>query len=124
MENRSRSVLFTFIIDITVPPSQSDHLLHHLLPQILPQVGHHQTQLVDTDKAVAVLVEHLEGFSDLFLAVCVLHLAGHHDEKLCEVNGAVTVSVHLIDHILELGLRGVHTQRSQDLRDIQYKSVC
>ena len=57
---------------MTVSTSHSDHLLHHLLPQFLPQIGHHETQLVDADETIAVLVEHLEGFSDLFLAVGVL----------------------------------------------------
>ena len=60
--------MFTFIIDMTVSTSRSDHLLHHLLRQFLPQVGHHETQLVDADETVTVLVEHPEGFSDLFLA--------------------------------------------------------
>ena len=44
------------------------------------------------------------------LPVCVLHLPGHHGQKLGEVDGAVTVSVHLVDHVLKLGLSGVLAQ--------------
>ena len=44
------------------------------------------------------------------LPVCVLHLPGHHGEELGEVDGSVAVSVHLVDHVLELGLGGVLTQ--------------
>ena len=47
----------------------------------------------------------------MILPVCVLHLPSHHSEELREVNGAVAIRVHLIDHILELKLRGILTQR-------------
>merc|ERR1711953_405472 len=48
------------------------------------------------------------------LSVCVLHLPGHHSQELREVNGAVAVGVHLIDHILEFGLSRVLSERSHD----------
>ena len=95
---------------MTVSPSHSDHLLHHLLCHFLPQAAHHETQLLHADQTIAVLVEHLEGFSDLFLAVCVLHHPDHHSEELSDVNGAVAIRVHLIDHILQLRICGVHTE--------------
>ena len=62
--------MFTFIVDLAVSIniSLSNHLVHLLISQLLPQVGHHVTQLGGADEAVAVLVEHPEGFSDLFLA--------------------------------------------------------
>ena len=53
---------------VSINISLSNHLLHLLVSQLLPQVGHHVTQLGGADEAVAVLVEHPEGFSDLFLA--------------------------------------------------------
>ena len=50
--------------------------------------------------SVAVLVEDSEGFSQLLLVVGVLHLLRHHLEELFKVDGAVSVFVHLVDHIL------------------------
>ena len=52
----------------------------------------------------------------LDLPVCVLHLPRHHGQELREVNGAVAVSVHLIDHVLELGLGGVLSQGPHHLK--------
>ena len=46
----------------------------------------------------------------MILPVCVLHLPSHHSEELREVNGAVAIRVHLIDHILELKLSGILTE--------------
>ena len=46
----------------------------------------------------------------LLLPVCILHLPRHHGQELGEVDGAVTVGVHLVDHVLQLGLGGVLTQ--------------
>lgn len=77
---------------------------------------------------------HLERLSNLFLRVCVLHLAGHHRKKLCrvlekarlfggglrlcahtrEVNGAIVVSIHLVDHVLKLRLGRILAERSHD----------
>lgn len=85
------------------------------------------------------LVEDSESFPDLLLTVRVLHLPGHHSQELGEVDGSVafvdtqtqlshlqkkskgpktvvetigilTVGVHLVDHVLKLGLGGVLPQ--------------
>ena len=45
-----------------------DHLVHILVSQLLPQVGHHVTQLGRADEAIAVLVKHPEGLPNLLLA--------------------------------------------------------
>ena len=39
-----------------------------LVSQLLPQVGHHVTELGCADEAIAILVEHPEGLPDLLLA--------------------------------------------------------
>ena len=56
--------MFTFIVDLAVSIniSLSNHLVHLLVSQFLPQVGHHLTQLRSAYEAIAVLVEHPEGF--------------------------------------------------------------
>ena len=38
-------------------------------------------------------VSNLEGFSDLFLGVGVLHLAGHHGQELCDENVSLVLGV-------------------------------
>ena len=43
-----------------------------------------------------------------------LHLAGHEHEELWEVYGAIAVCIHLVDHVLKLGLSGVLPQRAHD----------
>ena len=43
-------------------------VVYLLVSQLLPQVSHHVAQLGGADEAVAVLVKHPEGFSDLLLA--------------------------------------------------------
>merc|ERR1719336_3566857 len=97
---------FTFIVDLTVPVNIGfpDHLIHLLIGELLSQVGHHVPELSRGDETVAVLVEDAERLPDLLLAVCVLHLPGHHGEELGEVDRAVAVGVHLVDHVLQLGL--------------------
>ena len=47
--------------------------------------------------------------------VCVLHFPGHHGEELWEVNGAVAIGVHLVDHVLQLRLCRVLPQRPHHL---------
>jgi len=48
----------------------------------------------------------------LLLAVRVLHLARHHRQELGEVNRAVAVGVHLVNHVGQLRLRGVLPKRA------------
>lgn len=102
----------TFVVDLAVPINVcfSDHFVHFLVSQLLSQVCHHVTQLGGTNVAVAILtsagqvsdvdtasgggvgtratsylVKDTECFSNLLLAVRVLHLSGHHGQELWEV---------------------------------------
>ena len=104
---------------------KQEHGNYLFISQLLSEVSHDMTELSSADETVAVFVEHPEGLSDLFLTVCVFHLPGHHGEKLGEVDGSVAVGVHLVDHILELSLGGVLSQRSHNLvkftNDIEVK---
>jgi len=83
--------LLTFVIDLTVTIdiSLTDHLVDLLVCEFLAQICHHVTQLGRRDEAVAVLVEHSEGFPDLLFAIGVLHFACHHCKEFWEVNCAV-----------------------------------
>ena len=78
------------------------------------EVGHDVSKLGGADKAVSVLIEDLEGLFDLFFAIGVLHLPGHHRQELGEVDGAVSVGIDLVDHVLKFSLCGVLTQRAHD----------
>lgn len=81
----------TLVIDLAVAVNVrlANHLVDLLISELLAEVGHDVAQLSRRDETVAVLVEHTEGFADLLLAVCVLHLARHHGEELGEVYRAV-----------------------------------
>lgn len=51
------TVALTLIVDlpITIDVSLSDHLIHFLIRQLLPQVGHHVPQLRCADVPIPVL---------------------------------------------------------------------
>mmetsp|Transcript_17193 Transcript_17193/g.43122 ORF Transcript_17193/g.43122 Transcript_17193/m.43122 type:complete len:228 (+) Transcript_17193:318-1001(+) len=101
-------------LPITIHICLTNHLLNLLFRELLAQVGHHVPELSSRDVAVAILIEHTEGLLQLVLVVCVLHLAGHEHEELWEIDGAVAISVHLVDHVLQLGLSGVLAQGAHD----------
>ena len=104
------------VVDVTVAidVSLADHLVDLLVRELLTQVGHDVTQLGGGDETVAVAVEDLEGLNELLLSVRVLHFASHEREELGEVNGTVAIGIDLIDHVLQLGLGGVLSERSHD----------
>ena len=99
---------------ITIDIGLTDHFIDLLVSQLLAQVSHDVAKLGGGDETVTVLVEHLEGLDDFLLAVGVLHLAGHHGKELREINGAIAISIDLIDHVLELGLSGVLAKGAHD----------
>ena len=51
------------------------------------------------------------------LPVCIHHLPDHHSQKLRELNGAVAIGVHLLDHVPEQSFGGVLTQGSHELSE-------
>merc|ERR1719512_564364 len=69
-------------------------------------------QLGRADEAIAVTIEDLEGFDQLLFCVSVFHLTCHERQELGKINRAIAVRVHLVDHVLELSLRWVLSQRS------------
>merc|ERR1719391_1351150 len=52
--------------------------------------------------------------SSASVGFCVFHFSGHHGQELGEVNRAVAIGIHLVDHVLQLGLCGVLSQGSHD----------
>ena len=42
--------------------------------------------------------------SEFFFCVRVLHLPGHQRREFWEINGAVSVGIHSVDHVLQLSL--------------------
>jgi len=124
--------MLTINASIAILVGLADHLVNLVISQLLANRGHDMTELGGGDEAVVVAVEDLEGLSDLLFGVSVLHLASHHGEEFWrqlgvhglrsvvdeastrKVNGAVVVSVHLVDHVLELRLAGVLAERAHD----------
>jgi len=99
---------------ITIDISLADHLIDLLVGELLAEVCHDVAELGGGDETIAVLVEDLERLLDLLLGVGVLHLARHHGQELGEVDGAIAISVNLVDHVLQLSLGGVLSQRPHD----------
>mmetsp|Transcript_35126 Transcript_35126/g.78178 ORF Transcript_35126/g.78178 Transcript_35126/m.78178 type:complete len:206 (+) Transcript_35126:571-1188(+) len=94
-------------LTITINIGLADHLLHLFLGELLAQVGHHMPQLSSRDEAVSILIEHFESLPQLLLLISFLHLACHKSKEFREVNGAVAISINLIDHVLQFCLSWV-----------------
>jgi hypothetical protein len=99
---------------ITVLVSLPDHLINLVIGELLTDGGHDMSEFSSGNEAVVITVENLEGLADLLLGVGVLHLARHHGKEFREVDGAVVVSVDLVDHVLKLRLGGVLAERAHD----------
>merc|ERR1719324_586926 len=97
------------VVDLPIPidVSLTDHLINLFIRKLLPKVCHHMPQLRSTDEAIPVAVKNLEGLNKLLLRVGVLHLPCHQGQELWEVNGAITICINLVDHVLQLCLRWV-----------------
>ena len=77
-------------------------------------MGHDVPQLGCADVTVPVPIKDLEGLLDLLFAISVGHLPGHHGQELGEIDGAASIGVDLVDHVLEFGLCGVLTHGTHD----------
>ena len=89
--------------------------MYLLVGELLAQVGHDVAQLGGGDETVAIDIESLlESLHELLLGVGALHLAGHKAKELGEINGAVAISIDLVDHILKLSLSRVLTEGPHD----------
>ena len=106
--------LFVVDVTITINISLSDHLIDFLISQFLTKGGHDLSELSGGDELVSISIEDLEGFSEFFLGIGVLDLSGHQGEELWEIDGSVSVSIDLVDHVLELGLCGVLAEGAHD----------
>ena len=54
---------------ITINVSLTDHLVHLFIRELLTKVGHDVAQLSSTDEAIAIAIENLEGFNQLFFGI-------------------------------------------------------
>merc|ERR1712118_111856 len=104
------------IIDlpISINISFTDHLINLLIGQLFSKVCHHVPQLRSTNESIAITIKHLEGLNQLFFGVCILHLPGHQGKELWEIDGTISICIHFIDHVLELSLGGILSQRAHD----------
>merc|ERR1719265_692796 len=106
--------LLVIDLPISVNVSLPDHFIDLLVSQLLTKICHHMPQLRSTDESIAIAVENFESFDQLLFCVSVLHLTGHQREELGEVNCPVSISVDFVDHVLQLCLGWVLTQRAHD----------
>merc|ERR1719198_274986 len=99
---------------ITIYVSFANHFIDFFVGKLLTEIGHDMAQLCCTDEAITVAIKHLECLDELLFCVYVFHLPGHQTEELREVNGAITIGVHFVDHILKLGFSWVLAQGAHD----------
>ncbi|KAJ0494400.1 hypothetical protein HanIR_Chr12g0597021 [Helianthus annuus] len=69
------------------------------------------TKLSGRNEAILVLVEDTESLLKLLLRVSVLHLPCHEIKEFREINGTVSISINLVDHVLQVSLCGVLSKR-------------
>merc|ERR1719510_2486784 len=57
------------VVDLAIPVDVclADHLIHLLICELLPEIGHHVAELGRTDEAVAIAIKDLECFDQLIL---------------------------------------------------------
>ena len=63
---------------------------------------------------LTILIKNLKSLLNLLLRIGILHLPRHHGQKLGEIDGPVSVSIDLVDHVLEFGFGGVLAKRPHD----------
>merc|ERR1719329_2070341 len=100
------------VVDLTINICLTDHLVDLLVSQLLAQVGHDMAQFCCADETIAITIKDLECLNELLLGVSVLHLSRHKRQELGEINGSVSISIHLIDHVLQLSFGGILSQRA------------
>ena len=114
LKRRTRKADIATNIDVGL----ADHLVDLLVGEFFTEVGHNVTKFSSGDETVTITIEDLESLNQLLLGVGVLHLAGHKGEELGEINGAVTISIDLVDHVLEFSLSGVLTKGAHDSAEL------
>ena len=79
----------------------SHHISTHLDAKIyqvqlsFTKIGHDVAQLSSTDETIAIAIENLEGFNQLFFRIGILHLARHQGQEFWEINGSIAICIHL-----------------------------
>merc|ERR1719354_1517303 len=60
------------------------------------------TKFSRRDESITVFTEDFECFLDFLLGVSVLQFTCHHGKKFWKVNSAISISINLVDHVLQL----------------------
>mmetsp|Transcript_104545 Transcript_104545/g.186024 ORF Transcript_104545/g.186024 Transcript_104545/m.186024 type:complete len:209 (-) Transcript_104545:1945-2571(-) len=97
-------------VPIAVHICFSHHLIHFFVCDLLSQVAHNMANLGNADRAASISVKHFEGFYELLLRICILHLPSHEGQEFGEVKRAIAVGIHFVDHVLEFSLRWILPQ--------------
>jgi hypothetical protein len=99
-------------VAVTIDIGLTDHLIHLLVGQLFAEVGHDVSQFGCGNESVSVSIEDLEGLNELLFCVCIFHFSCHEGQEFREVDGSISIGIHLIDHVLKLSFGGVLSQRS------------
>lgn len=78
------------------------------------QVCHDMPQLSSADESIAILVEDFKRLLDLLFAIGITHLPRHHGEEFREIDGAVSICINFVNHVLELCFRGILAKGTHD----------
>jgi hypothetical protein len=102
------------LVDLPVPVAVGlvDHLLQLLVSHRLAQLAGNALQVLEGDLARAVVVEQPEGLQDLLPRVALRDLASHQLHEVRELDHALSLPVHLRNHLLHLLLLGLEPQRT------------
>jgi len=112
-------------VDLTIAITVGlvDHVLELLIVDVLTELLSNTGQVAEGDLVGVVIVEQLEHLLDVLAGVLLAHLGGHHAKELGELDGAVSVVIDVLDHLLQLlvlHLKAKGTHGGLELTDIDH----
>lgn len=115
--HHSNKLLIVYL-SITIYVGLSYHLIDFFFGDLLPKVCHSFSKFTSWDIAISVLVKHIKNLDELIFTIWLFNFPGlnhsHQGKKLWKINHTISISINFTDHILELALSGVLSNRSHD----------
>lgn len=100
---RDESVL----VEVGTPDQLFEFLIGHVLAELISD----PPEVLDGDEAGSLVVEEVEDFAYVGLAVPVIDPLGHEGEPLSEVDGSVSVGVEVGNHLEDGCTLGLESER-------------
>merc|ERR1719387_846554 len=104
--------LLLIYLAIAIAVCLIDHLLELLVCHSLAEFLRNSLQILERDLPSLVVIEEPERLQNFVLRVAVQNLVRHHLQKLLVLDRAAAIVVNVRDHLLDLLLLGLETERT------------